>query len=61
MRILRIPSFLACLAMTLLAGSGAAAAQVPQREFVAITGRVIDAITGEPIEGVAVFSISYFK
>ncbi|MDE2874005.1 MAG: carboxypeptidase-like regulatory domain-containing protein [Gemmatimonadota bacterium] len=54
MRILRFPIFPACLAMTLLAGSGAVAAQVPQREFVAITGRVIDAITGEPIEGVAV-------
>ena len=54
MRFLRFPSLLAFLAMTLHAGAGAVTAQVPEREIVAITGRVIDAVTGGPIEGVAV-------
>ncbi len=54
MRILRCMSSMACLAITLQAGAGATAAQVPEREFVAITGKVIDAVTGQPIEGVAV-------
>ena len=54
MRILRSLNLAACLAMALQLGAGAAAAQVPAREFVAITGQVVDAVTGEPIEGVTV-------
>ncbi len=54
MRILRFPSLLACLAIALHTGAGAVTAQAPEREFVAITGKVIDAVTGGPIAGVAV-------
>ena len=54
MRSLRFMSWLACFAMAIQAVAGAAAAQAPVREFVAITGRVLDAVTGEPIEGVTV-------
>ena len=54
MRYLRWLSSAACLAMALQAGAGALAAQVPAREFVSITGRVIDLVSGEPIAGVAV-------
>lgn len=54
MRYLRYLSSAACLAMALQVGAAALAAQVPAREFVAITGRVIDLVSGEPIEGVTV-------
>ena len=54
MRILRYLSSVACLALTLQTGAGLVAAQVPAREFVAITGLVVDATSGEPIEGVSV-------
>ena len=54
MRSLRYLSSVACLALTLQAGAGLVAAQVPAREFVAITGLVVDATSGEPIEGVSV-------
>lgn len=54
MRFLRCLSPAACLAGALLAGAGAAAAQVPAREFVSITGQVVDAVSGAPIEGVTV-------
>ena len=54
MRILRCLSLVACLAMALQTGSGVVAAQVPAREFVAITGQVVDITTREPIMGVTV-------
>ena len=54
MRILRSLGWTACLATALHAGAGTAAAQAPAREFVSITGRVVDAVTREPIAGVTV-------
>lgn len=54
MQYLRWLSSAACLAMALQTGAASVAAQVPAREFVAITGRVIDLVSREPIEGVTV-------
>ena len=54
MRFLRGVIATACLATVIQWGAGAVAAQVPAREFVTITGQVVDAVTGQPIEGVAV-------
>ena len=50
------------LAVIAVGPAGAGAAQEPQPEMVRVTGRVIDAVTGDPLPGVAVvLEGTYFR